>query len=121
MAGLAHQREASVQPSRYFVILAAVWMSVMAWRLYPHFGDALKVDGRLMTFAEYLEDRCGQRIGPAADSCIAEAEDTGRRLVAREQGRSLLLIEAPLLGYLLVYAPLRYAARLAAAARRRSR
>jgi hypothetical protein len=95
-----------VRLSRYFVVLAAVWMVAMTWRIYPQFGDTLRIDGRLMAFSDYVEENCGQRIGPAARSCLAEARDTGHRLVAQEQGKSVLLIEAPLLGYL-IYLPLR--------------
>jgi hypothetical protein len=93
--------------SRYFVVLALVWVIAMTWRLYPQFKDTLRSEGRLVTFDDYVDESCGQKIGPAAASCFQEARDTGRRLVAREQGKSVLLIEAPLLGYLLVYLPLR--------------
>ena len=79
----------------------------MTWRIYPQFKDTLRIDGRLMSYADYVEESCGQRIGPAAASCFAETRDTGHRLVAREQGKSVLLIEAPLLGYLLIYLPSR--------------
>ena len=92
-----------VRLSRYFIVLTAVWVIAMTWRLYPQFGDTLRLNGRLMSFAEYVEESCGQRIGPAAASCRAEAQVTGRRLVASEQGKSVLLIEAPLLVYLVVY------------------
>ncbi|MGO8918422.1 MAG: hypothetical protein ACLQJR_21185 [Stellaceae bacterium] len=97
--------------SRYFIVLTAIWVTAMTWRLYPQFGDTLRVDGRLMGFADYVEESCGQRIGPAAASCLSEARITGRRLVASEQGKSVLLIEAPLLGYLLIYLPLGWAIR----------
>jgi hypothetical protein len=99
--------EERVGVSRYFVIFAAVWVAAMTWRIYPQFKDALRIDGRVLTFAEYVEEACGQRIGPNATSCIEEAWATGRREVAREQGKSVLLIAAPLLGYLLVYMPVR--------------
>lgn len=94
--------------SRAFFAFAIMWIVAMSWRLYPQFGDTLKIDGRLMRLETYVEERCGQRIGPAAESCLDEARATGQRLVAREQGKSLLLIEAPLLGWLLVYLPRRY-------------
>ena len=84
----------------------------MTWRLYSQFGDTLRIDGRLMSYADYIEESCGQRIGPAAASCLAEARNTGRRLVAQEQGKSVLLIEAPLIGYLLIYVPARLLAEL---------
>jgi len=92
-----------VRLSHYFIVLSAVWVIAMTWRLYPQFGDTLRLNGRLMSFAAYVEESCGQRIGPAAASCRAEAQVTGRRLVASEQGKSVLLIEAPLLVYLLVH------------------
>lgn len=99
--------------SRYLIVLTAVWVVAMTWRLYPQFADTLRVDGRLMSFDQYVEESCGQRIGPAATSCRGEAQVTGRRLVASEQGKSVLLIEAPLLGYLVLYLPLGWALRRA--------
>jgi len=95
--------------SRYFVVLSAVWVLAMTGRLYPQFKDTLRDDGRLVTLEAYIDDSCGQRIGPGVASCIDEARATGRRLVAREQGKSVLLIEAPLLAYLLIYVPVRLA------------
>lgn len=95
--------------SRYFVVLSAVWVVVMTWRLYPQFKDTLRDDGRLVTLDAYIDDSCGQRIGPGVASCLEEARATGQRLVAREQGKSVLLIEAPLLTYLLIYLPGRLA------------
>jgi hypothetical protein len=95
--------------SRYFIVLSAVWVLAMTWRLYPQFKDTLRDDGRLVTLEAYVDDSCGQRIGPGAASCLDEARATGRRLVAREQGKSVLLIEAPLLAYLLIYVPARLA------------
>jgi hypothetical protein len=95
--------EEAVSLSRYFIVLATVWMVAMTWRVYPQFKDTLRIDGRLRSLGEYIEETCGQRIGPAAQSCLTEAQNTGRRLVAREQGKTILLIQAPLLGYLLVY------------------
>jgi hypothetical protein len=95
--------------SRYFVILSAVWVLAMTWRLYPQFKDTLRDDGRLVTLEAYIDDSCGQRIGPGVASCLDEARTTGRRLVAREQGKSVLLIEVPLLAYLLIYVPARLA------------
>jgi hypothetical protein len=102
--------EERVLVSRYFIIFAAVWVVAMTWRIYPQFKDALRIDGRVMSFADYVDETCGQRIGPNAKSCTEEAWATGRREVAREQGKSVLLIAAPLWGYLLLYAPLRLAA-----------
>jgi hypothetical protein len=93
--------------SRYFLILATVWLIAMTWRIYPQFKDAVRVDGRLMTVGDYIEDACGQRVGPGAATCLAEARETAQQLLRREQGKSVLLIEAPLLGFLLIYLPLR--------------
>jgi hypothetical protein len=104
--GAGRMREGGVRLSRYFMVLAAVWVVAMTWRIYPQFPDTLRIDGRLTSFADYVEDSCHERIGPAAASCLAEAQITGRRLVASEQGKSVLLIEAPLLAYLVIYLPL---------------
>ncbi len=92
----------------------------MTVRIYPQFGDTLRSEGRLTTLSEYVDESCMQRIGPAAASCKEEAWDTGSRLVAREQGKSVLLVEAPLLGYLLLYLPLRWAIRRVRTDRRAS-
>jgi len=92
--------------SYYLVFLVIAWMAVMTWRIYPQFKDAVRVDGRLTTVGDYIADACGERVGPAAETCLAEARETAQRLLRREQGKSVLLIEAPLLLYLLVYAPL---------------
>ncbi len=89
--------------SAYLSVLCAIWVIAMTWRIYPDFKDRLRLDGRLMSLAEYIEESCGQRIGPAAASCLAEARITGRRLVASEQAKSLLLIEAPLFFYLVYF------------------
>jgi len=97
---------ASYRLSRYVVIFSVVWMTALTWRLYPQFKDTLRIDGRLSTLADYVEDACGQRVGPAAVSCLKEAQETGRRLVAQEQGKSVLLIEAPVFGYFLIYFPI---------------
>lgn len=105
MAG-TRKKEDRVRLSRYFIALAVLWVVAMTWRIYPQFGDTLRVDGHLIGLADYVEETCGQRIGPAAATCLAEARITGRRLVASEQGKSVLLIEAPLLFYLLIYLPL---------------
>lgn len=91
----------------------AVWVVAMTWRIYPQFPDALRIDGRLTSFADYVGDSCRERIGPAAARCLAAAQVTGRRLVAREQGKSVLMIEAPMLAYLLIYLPLAWAVRRA--------
>jgi hypothetical protein len=91
--------------ARYVALVSLTWVVVMGVRLYPHFGDALRLDERAMSFEEYVEESCGQRIGPAAASCLAEARDTGRRLVAQQQAKSILLVEAPLWLLLAIYLP----------------
>ena len=92
--------------SSYLVVLVIAWMAVMTWRIYPQFKDAVRVDGRLTTVDDYIDDACGERVGPAAETCLAEARATARLLLRHEQGKSVLLIEAPLLGYLLIYLPM---------------
>jgi hypothetical protein len=92
--------------SSYFVVMVIAWMAVMTWRIYPQFKDTVRVDGRLTTVDDYISDACGERVGPGAETCLAEAHETAQRLLRREQGKSVLLIEAPLLGYLLFYVPL---------------
>jgi MFS family permease len=79
----------------------------MTWRIYPQFKDALRVDGRLTTVADYLDDSCGQKLGPAAISCLAEERARAQVLLGREQGKSILLVTGPLFGYLLLYLPWR--------------
>jgi hypothetical protein len=100
-------REERVRLSRYMVVLCAIWVIAMTWRLYPQFKDTLRIDGHVMSYADYVAESCGERIGRAAQTCLDEARSTGRRLVAREQAKSLLLIEAPLLAYLLIYLPVK--------------
>jgi hypothetical protein len=87
-------------------VLVVAWMAVMTWRLYPQFKDAVRVDGRLTTMADYIDETCGERVGPAAETCLAEAHETAQRLLRREQGKSVLLIEAPLFAYLADYVPI---------------
>jgi hypothetical protein len=107
VAGFARETVVVTFPlPRSFLVLAIVWVAAMTWRLYPDFKDSLRIDGRLATLTDYIEDSCGQRIGPSAATCLEEARSTGRRLVACEQGKAILLIEAPILGYLFVYLPL---------------
>jgi hypothetical protein len=92
--------------SSYLVAIVIAWMAVMTWRIYPQFKDAVRVDGRLTTVDDYIGDACGERVGPAAGTCLAEARETAQRLLRREQGKSVLLIEAPLFAYLLLYLPI---------------
>jgi hypothetical protein len=91
--------------SRYFLLLAVAWLLVMTWRIYPQFKDAVRVEGQLSTVEDYIDDTCRQRVGPAAETCIAETRETARHMLRREQGKSILLIEAPILCYLILYVP----------------
>lgn len=91
----------AIHGSRYFLIFALVWLVAMTWRLYPQFKDAVRVDGRVTTVEEYVSETCGERVGPAAVTCLAEARATAQRLLRHEQGASILLINAPLVLYLL--------------------
>ena len=89
-------------PRRFFVVLAALWMVAMTARLYPQFKDAIRVDGRLSTVADYVADACGDRVGPASVTCVGMHGAQAQRLLQREQAKSVFAIIAPLLGYLLV-------------------
>ena len=88
-------------PSRLFLAFAVLWMVAMTWRLYPQFKDTIRVDGRLATVSDYLADTCGQRVGPGAATCFAETGEQAQLMLRSEQGKSILIIIAPLLGYLL--------------------
>ena len=89
--------------SRYVALFAVLWMAILTWRIYPQFKDAVRVDGRLTTMEDYIDDACGERLGPAAATCLAETREEAQHLLRREQGKSILLIEAPILAYLGVY------------------
>ena len=93
--------------SRYFTLFAAAWIVVMTWKVYPEFRDRLRVDGRVVSLDDYVEDACGERVGPLATSCRATKLQIGRHLVSAEQGKALLLIEAPLILYAALYFPIR--------------
>jgi hypothetical protein len=93
--------------SRIFLLLATVWLVAMTWRLYPQFGDAVRADGRVTTVENYIDDACSQRVGPAAQTCLAEATANAQLKLRREQGKSILLIVAPLGLYLLAVLPRR--------------
>jgi hypothetical protein len=99
--------------SRYVALFAMLWMVVLTWRIYPQFRDAVRVDGQLTTVGDYIDGTCGERLGPAAATCLAEAREEAQHLLRREQGKSVLLIEAPILGYLVFYmaAALRHSGR----------
>jgi hypothetical protein len=88
-------------PTRLFIAFALLWMVAMTWRLYPQFKDTIRVDGRLTTVSTYLEDTCGQRVGPGAATCFAETGEQAQLMLRSEQGKSILIIIVPLLGYLL--------------------
>jgi hypothetical protein len=88
-------------PQRIFCVLAGLWMVAMAGRIYPQFGDTIRVDGRLTTIASYLRDACGQRVGPAAVTCLAETGEEAELLLRQEQGKSVLVIVTPVILYLL--------------------
>ena len=94
-------------PSRYFLVLIVLWMAAMTWRLYPQFGDAIRIDGRLTTVADYVADACSQRVGPAAATCLAETTAEAELQLRREQGKSILLVIAPFLVYLVVWGSVR--------------
>ena len=94
-------------PSRTFSVLAVVWIVAMTWHIYPQFKEAIRIDGRVMAVEDYVAETCAQRVGPAAATCLAETYETARQLLRREQAKSILLIEAPVLGYLSIYLPLR--------------
>lgn len=91
--------------SPYVVLLIAAWMAAMAARLFPQFDTALRVDGRITTVDDYVADRCGTRLGPEANSCLATAHDKARTQLRREQARTVLIIVAPGVLYLLYLAP----------------
>lgn len=94
--------------SWYFVVLALVWMVAMTWHIYPQYRDTIRVHGRLTTIDDYVAETCGGRIGhPVIAGCVARTKATAQQLLHREQGKSILLIDAPLLGYVLIYLPLR--------------
>jgi hypothetical protein len=89
--------------SRYVGLFVILWMVILTWRIYPQFKDAVRVDGQLTTMEDYIDGTCGERLGPAAATCLAETREEAQHLLRREQGKSILLIEAPILVYLVVY------------------
>lgn len=91
--------------TRLFLALAALWMLAMTWRIYPQFRDTIRVDGRLTTVSAYIEDACGERVGPAAETCLAETGEAAQLMLRREQGKSVLMIVAPLLFYVGIWRP----------------
>lgn len=91
----------AIRGSRYFLVFALVWLVAMTWRLHPQFKDAVRVDGRVTTVEGYIVETCSERVGPAAATCLAESRAAAQRLLRHEQGKSILLIVAPLVLYLL--------------------
>jgi len=89
--------------SRYVALFVILWMVILTWRIYPQFKNAVRVDGQLTTMEDYIDGTCGERLGPAAATCLAETREEAQHLLRREQGKSILLIEAPILVYLVVY------------------
>jgi len=94
-------------PSRLFLVLVVLWMGATTWRIYPQFGDTIRVEGRLTTVSDYIGEMCGQRVGPAAVTCLDEAGEAAQLRLRAEQGKSLLLILAPLLFYVGLWWPAR--------------
>jgi hypothetical protein len=107
--------------SAYVALLIALWMAAMTARLYPDLSTAVRVDGRVTSIDAFIDDSCTARIGPAAETCLDEARGEAQILLHREQAKSILLILAPAVLYLL-YLPLvnatrRVASRLGRGAR----
>ncbi len=98
--------------SRYFTIFAAAWIVVMTWKVYPQFKDTLRVEGRVVSLDQYVDDACGEKAGTEATVCQATKLESGRRMVAAEQAKALLMIEAPLIAYAVIVLPLRLLGRV---------
>jgi hypothetical protein len=96
--------------SPYLTVFAALWMVALTWKVHPQFKDTLRVDGRVMALDDYIEATCGERVGPLATTCRATSLERGRQLVAAEQAKILLLVQAPLILYV-IYLPFRLATR----------
>ena len=93
--------------SRYVALFAAAVVLAMTWKVYPLFKDTLRIDGRVVSLDDYVAEACGERVGPLATSCREATLEHGRRLVASQQAKALLMVEAPLIAYLVVYLPYR--------------
>ena len=89
--------------SRYFALLAAVWMVVMAWRIYPQFKDAVRIHGRVTTIDNFVVQRCSDRAETDSAACRAAALRESQHLLRREQGRSILMVIAPVFFYFAFY------------------
>jgi hypothetical protein len=103
-----------------FFLVAGLWMLAMTARLYPQFGDTIRVGGHLTSVESYLGDRCGQRVGPAVAACLAESGKEARLLLRQEQAKSILFIVGPILFYLLAWLPVRLVRERHEAARTRA-
>jgi hypothetical protein len=88
---------------RLAVALAALWMLALTGKLYPQFRDTIRVDGRLTTVASYLDDACGQRVGPAASTCLAESGERAQLMLRQERAKSVLMIVVPPLAALALF------------------
>ena len=93
--------------SRYLTLFAAAWIVAMTWKIYPQFRDTLRVDGRVVALDDYVEEACSEKVGLEAAACAATKLQSGRRMVVAEQAKALLLIEAPLILYAILYLPIR--------------
>lgn len=93
--------------SRYVALFAAAVILAMTWKVYPLFKDTLRTGGRVVGLDDYVTEACGERVGPLATSCREATLEHGRRLVASQQAKALLMVEAPLAAYLLIYLPYR--------------
>ena len=93
--------------SRYVALFAAAVVLALTWKVYPLFKDTLRSDGRVLSLDDYVAEACGERVGPLATSCREATLEHGRRLVAGQQAKALLIVEAPLIAYLVIYLPYR--------------
>jgi hypothetical protein len=91
--------------ARYFAIFAAFWIVATTWKLYPQFQSMLRIEGHVVALDDFVEDACGERVGPLAASCHTTAVEKANRLLLAEQAKSLLLVEAPLILYAVLYVP----------------
>jgi len=91
--------------SPYVVLLIAAWTIIMIARLCPRFDSTLRIDGHITTVDDYIADRCDARLGPEAANCLATAHAKARTQLRREQARTVLIIVAPGVLYLLYLAP----------------
>ena len=89
----------SLRLSPYIALLIAIWTIALTARLYPDFRTAIRVQGRIVSVEEYIDDSCAAKLGPAADTCLAEARGDAALRLRREQARSILMILAPAVLY----------------------